>query len=137
MKDVKFESHKDEVLKAMKEQVQFGLDLIGEEAEGYAKKKCPVDTGRLRNSITHATKSNGSNRIHRYKDDNGKTFSQHVGQVTDEMTLVIGTNVVYAIQQETNDNLKHEKGQQAHFLRDSVTQHHDRYKKIMKTVLSD
>ena len=24
-------------------------------AEGYAKLKCPVDTGRLRNSITHAT----------------------------------------------------------------------------------
>lgn len=29
------------------------LEKIGFAAEGYAKKLCPVDTGRLRNSITH------------------------------------------------------------------------------------
>ena len=29
------------------------LEKIGLVAEGYAKKACPVDTGRLRNSITH------------------------------------------------------------------------------------
>ena len=28
-------------------------------AEGYAKRLCPVDTGRLRNSITHALDSGG------------------------------------------------------------------------------
>ncbi len=30
-----------------------GLETIGLMAEGYAKALCPVDTGRLRNSITH------------------------------------------------------------------------------------
>lgn len=30
-----------------------GLEKIGLVAEGYAKKLCPVDTGNLRNSITH------------------------------------------------------------------------------------
>ena len=30
------------------------LEKIGLVAEGYAKRLCPVDTGRLRNSITHA-----------------------------------------------------------------------------------
>lgn len=30
-----------------------GLAAIGMTAEKYAKKECPVDTGRLRNSITH------------------------------------------------------------------------------------
>lgn len=29
------------------------LEKIGLVAEGYAKRLCPVDTGRLRNSITH------------------------------------------------------------------------------------
>lgn len=33
--------------------VQRALEEIGLLAEGYAKKLCPVDTGRLRNSITH------------------------------------------------------------------------------------
>ena len=30
-----------------------GLEAIGLAAEGHAKKLCPVDTGTLRNSITH------------------------------------------------------------------------------------
>ena len=42
-----------EVLKAMHEQVHTGLETIGQECEGYAKDNVPVDTGRLRNSITH------------------------------------------------------------------------------------
>ena len=29
------------------------LEMIGIQAEGYAKALCPVDTGTLRNSITH------------------------------------------------------------------------------------
>lgn len=29
------------------------LEKVGLVAEGYAKRLCPVDTGRLRNSITH------------------------------------------------------------------------------------
>lgn len=45
------------------------LEIIGLKAESYAKRQCPVDTGRLRNSISHAT---------------------------DEDTAYIGTNVEYA-----------------------------------------
>lgn len=47
------------------------LEEVGLVAEGYAKRACPVDTGRLRNSITHIV-------------DEG---TRHV---------VIGTNVEYA-----------------------------------------
>lgn len=32
-----------------------GLEMVGLKAEGYAKLKCPTDTGRLKNSITHRT----------------------------------------------------------------------------------
>lgn len=34
--------------------IMSALEEIGLVAEGYAKRLCPVDTGRLRNSITHA-----------------------------------------------------------------------------------
>lgn len=33
--------------------VKRALEAIGLQAEGYAAEKCPVDTGRLRDSITH------------------------------------------------------------------------------------
>lgn len=33
--------------------VAKALEMIGLKAENYAKLLCPVDTGRLRNSITH------------------------------------------------------------------------------------
>ncbi len=36
------------------------IEMIGLTAEGYAKKACPVDTGRLRNSITHETDDNAA-----------------------------------------------------------------------------
>lgn len=35
---------------------QRALEAVGLTAEGYAKKLCPVDTGRLRNSISHAVR---------------------------------------------------------------------------------
>lgn len=47
------------------------LEIIGLTAENYAKKACPVDTGRLRNSITHVISP-------------------------DENAVYIGTNVEYA-----------------------------------------
>lgn len=47
-----------------------GLESVGLVAEGYAKGFCPVNTGRLRNSVTHAI-------------DN------------DEKAAYIGTNVEY------------------------------------------
>lgn len=43
----------EECLTALAKAKKRGLDAIGATAEGYAKKICPVDTGRLRNSISH------------------------------------------------------------------------------------
>lgn len=40
--------------------IPAALEEIGQVAEGYAKRKCPVDTGRLRNSITHHVQSGDS-----------------------------------------------------------------------------
>ena len=50
-----YKDNTDEVLSALKRAKKRGLEAIGLTAEGYAKKDTPVDTGRLRNSISHAT----------------------------------------------------------------------------------
>lgn len=70
MDNFRIESHLPEVQDAVEDAVTKALEEIGLTAEGYAKKKCPVDTGRLRNSISHAAK---------------------------EQTVYIGTNVEYAV----------------------------------------
>lgn len=50
-----YKDNTDEVLDALKNAKKRGLEAIGLTAEGHAKKETPVDTGRLRNSISHAT----------------------------------------------------------------------------------
>lgn len=67
---VNITDNSDMVLKAKDEAVARALEMIGLKAEGYAKMICPVDTGRLRNSITHTQE--------------------------DRNTEIIGTNVEYA-----------------------------------------
>lgn len=69
--DIKITSHADEAIKAKDEAVARALETIGLVAERYAKEYAPVDTGRLRNSISHEA-------------------------VPEEETVYIGTNVEYA-----------------------------------------
>ena len=66
---VDYKDNSKQVLSAMEKGIKNGLEAIGLTAETYAKKITPVDTGRLRNSISHET---------------------------DEKAVYIGTNVEYA-----------------------------------------
>ena len=50
-----YKDNTDEVLAALERAKRRGLEAIGLTAEGHAKNETPVDTGRLRNSINHAT----------------------------------------------------------------------------------
>lgn len=53
-----YKNNMQQVLKALSGPngaIPRGLEAIGLAAEGHAKKETPVDTGRLRNSISHAT----------------------------------------------------------------------------------
>lgn len=56
---ITLEDHSDEVYKELEAACQRALEKCGLVAEGYAKKLCPVDTGNLRNSITHTVADNG------------------------------------------------------------------------------
>lgn len=70
MARVEFTDNSKLFINAKDAAVERALEAIGLQAEGYAKMICPVDTGRLRNSITH--------------------------QKEEKETEVIGTNVEYA-----------------------------------------
>lgn len=108
MAKVEIEDHSKEFLSAMRQQVLLGLETIGQEAEGYAKSDCPVDTGRLRNSIAHKV-------------------------IDDENSVYIGTNVEYGVYVEFRE-ATHKTGK-AHFLRDAATTHSDHYQAILKAAL--
>lgn len=49
-----YNDNTEEVLAALERAKRRGLEAIGLAAEGHAKRITPVDTGRLRNSISHA-----------------------------------------------------------------------------------
>jgi HK97 gp10 family phage protein len=56
--DIKLEvlvDNTDAVKGGLKSAFARALERIGLQAEGYAKDLCPVDTGNLRNSITHTS----------------------------------------------------------------------------------
>lgn len=54
MADIEFTSNVNDILSALEKGKRNALTAIGATAETYAKKATPVDTGRLRNSISHS-----------------------------------------------------------------------------------
>ena len=53
MIDVEITDNSKEILETLEKAKERALFAIGLAAEAHAKEKTPVDTGRLRNSITH------------------------------------------------------------------------------------
>ena len=60
---VTFNDYSPQVLDEMHDAVLRALERIGLQAEGYAKDLAPVDTGRLRNSISHKV-DEGENAVY-------------------------------------------------------------------------
>lgn len=124
------------VRRATDEAIEKALEEIGITAEAYAKliatQKHIVDTGRLRNSITHATKSDTGQT--NYSDNHGKTYSDGSAKGTPEAkTVYVGTNVEYApyIEYGTTKQVARP------FLHPAVTEHVDEYKMIFENSLKD
>lgn len=104
MAQIKFEDNSNVILSALKgEAMQRALERIGMQAEGYAKDLCPVDTGRLRNSIS---------------------YSVDVA----EQTAYVGANTEYAEVVETGSR----KQQAQPYIKPSVTDHIQTYKSILE-----
>ena len=104
--EVKVTSNREEAIKAKDEAVARALEKMGLVAERYAKEYAPVDTGRLRNSISHES-------------------------APDEGAVYIGSNVEYAPYQEFGT--RYQSG--TPFLRPAVENHLDEYKAIVESEL--
>lgn len=109
--DFKLTDNSEEVKSAMEKAIARGLEEIGLTAEAYAKLKCPVDTGRLRNSISHDVR---------------------------DKEVYIGTNVEYAPYVEMGTSYVEtgtSRTKAQPFLKPAATEHSDEYKKIIETEL--
>lgn len=126
--DVKIDDHIVDVMKALGDKLPLALKAVGTEAVTYAQKECPVDSGRLRNSIAWAIKGETSGRKMPGEGEPSKPK-----QSPEENVLYIGSNVEYAAAQEYGD-FAHKVGKK-HFLRDSIATHQDHYKAIMEAAL--
>ena len=106
--NIQFTDNSKEVSDNIKAALMRGLETCGLVAEGYAKKLAPVDTGNLRNSITHDV-------------DDG------------EPAAYIGTNVEYAPYQELGTI-----HMAAHpFLKPAVAANANIYRKIIEDELKN
>lgn len=107
IKSVRIESHIPEVTEEMNEKVHNWLEAIGLDAAGTAARYAPVDTGRLKNSISH--------------------------QVVDaEQAVYIGTNVEYAPYQEFGTS-RGVAGK--HFIQFGCTAHMSEYRSMLENEL--
>lgn len=108
------------------------LEKCGLTAEGYAKKLCPVDTGNLRNSITHAV-------------DSGE-MAAYVGTNSEYGTYVEMGTGIYAeggggrptpwVYQDAKGNWHRTHGNKPQpFIKPSVANHGGTYKKIIESEL--
>lgn len=129
---VVFNDYSADVLNEFHDAVLRALERCGEQAEGYAKDLAPVDTGNLRNSISH-------------KVDDG------------ELAVYIGTNVSYApyvelatgiyaeggrptpwVYQDDEGNWHWTRGNPAQpFLKPAVADHTKTYSNIIKSELEN
>ena len=125
----------DKVGQELEEAIKRALEICGGKAETYAKQDCPVDTGLLRNSITHAVGGKGA-AIAGYKanrpDTSGVTregsYGGTIGKEGDH-TVYIGSNVEYAVYNELHHKFK------SGFLRKAVENHLSEYKNIIESEL--
>ena len=105
---VKLTSNRDLIESASNEAIARALEAVGLQAEGYAKMLCPVDTGNLRNSITHEVDS-----------------GEHAVQV--------GTNVEYAAYVEYGTS----KTTAQPYLEPAITNNADQYEEMIKYYLEN
>ena len=85
--NIRVTDHTADIEKTLQTKITLALSLMGDTVEGYAKEDCPVDTGNLRNSLTHTA---------------------------GEDCEYVGTNVEYARYVEFIDTYHHTVGK-AHF----------------------
>lgn len=100
-----FKSNAKDYLQEFDKQMKKAVEMIGGIIEGAAKDLAPVDTGLLRNSITHGG-AGGKLGAASYASDDGSVTGEYADSSIPEdadgakYVVVVGTNVGYAVYQE-------------------------------------
>lgn len=161
--DVQVESNKEEIERELEQSVERALEAVGLQAENYAKLELEnsprrIDTGLLRNSITHAVdggetsiKSYSADRPSKYSEDSvwsilqaaRPTSGTYSGTAPKEpegrRAVYIGTNVDYAIyvHEGSSSGLlkklfgKADRMTPNRFLKNAITKNADVYRQII------
>lgn len=111
-----------------------GLERCGGQGEGYAKDLCPVDTGNLRNSISHRVDS-GENAV--YIGTN-TSYAPYVELGTGRYSTQGGGRPTPWVYQDENGNWHWTKGNPAQpFLAPAVKDHQTTYRNIIEDELKN
>ena len=114
---------------ATKRQIMAALEECGLTAERYAKGNCPVDTGNLRNSITH--QMDGDNRV---LIGSAVEYSTYLELGTGKYTE--GGRKTPWLYEDAKGNWHRTSGQKAQpYLKPALADHVDEYKRIIKANL--
>ena len=129
---VVFNDYSADVLNEFHDAVLRALERCGEQAEGYAKDLAPVDTGNLRNSISHTVDEDdpavyiGSNT----------SYAPYVELGTGKYTE--GGRPTPWVYQDDNGNWHWTRGNKAQpFLAPAVKDHAKTYKNIIEDELKN
>ena len=124
---VEFQDNSKEVLAALHEAAVRALGKCGLTAEGYAKKLAPVDTGNLRNSISHAV----DEQEHKAYVGTNTEYAPYVELGTGEYTD--GGRPTPWVYQDDNGNWHWTAGNPAQpFLAPAVKDHANTYRAIIE-----
>ena len=134
---VKVIDNTNQTMEELKQKIPVALEAVGLQAEGYAKLALEghVDTGLLRNSITHAI-GGQSPAIGSYSADKPKPNKPKEGTYSGTMPgpddrVYIGTNVEYAEYVEKGTS----KQPAVNYLKKAAGSHSAEYKKILEEYL--
>lgn len=131
---VEFKDNSSEVKSEFVKALLRGLEKCGLVAEGYAKKLCPVDTGNLRNSISHTVDEQEPAAIIGTNNE----YAPYVELGTGIYAEGGGGRPTPWVYQDAKGNWHYTHGQKAQpFLKPAVAEHADKYREIIKNALEN
>ena len=129
---VTIKDNSGDIRRQIKEAIIRGLERCGMQGESYAKDLVPVDTGNLRNSITHKV---DTSEPAAYIGTNNE-YAVYVELGTGEYAEGGGGRPTPWVYQDDKGNWHHTHGQRAQpFLRPALADHKKTYKNILEDEL--
>lgn len=133
MSDVRFIDNSQQVLEAFRTASIIGLEECGLIGEGYAKKECPVDTGNLRNSVSHKVDEAEPSVYIGTNEEYGPYVELGTGQFAES-----GGRPTPWVYQDANGNWHWTQGNKAQpFLKPAVANHARQYRAILEGALKN